>query len=264
MPRSYKDAALSAYVKYSTSIFPAEEAFLEHLFFVNGNGYEWFQGTLVCDEYDDPREKSSYDEVPPISFLKWKEEHCYKDLYPLCQYADCLLVPDNVQPDWLEALGRALDWADSANHHQWEDEKGNVTGTSEERDHEWLKVARDRYNELVAQGRRGIKVGISLGDNDFYICVTNFLSHMIPPFSKLTKELVANLFNNSISAFYLAYQCTYQGTGENQDLGHIKEYLNISPDQVYLGDEVDAYIKENGGWCNGEFFVYDDGTAFSV
>jgi hypothetical protein len=53
-------------------------------------------------------------------------------LYPMCEYADILRVPDDVKPDWLAASKKALDWA-----------LGPTCRTTAE-DRRWLKKAAKR------------------------------------------------------------------------------------------------------------------------
>lgn len=36
-----------------------------------------------------------------------------RKLYPLCEYARILHLPDNIKPDWLDAAERAIAWAES-------------------------------------------------------------------------------------------------------------------------------------------------------
>lgn len=143
----YHDAALWAWRKYSSSIFPCEDSFLHHLFFVNGNGYEWTKnGELV--EMLIGNEPDCH---PPLSFPEWGQAHSERSIYPICEYARCLSFPATIQPDWREALERALLWADGADHHTafWDEETGRKrTRTNEENDHRFLEIARAKLAAL--------------------------------------------------------------------------------------------------------------------
>lgn len=102
-----------------------ENRFLHHVFFVNGNGYEWVNGELVCeDNYTGPLTlEQGYEELwrehiasshgnPGVS----KDEYLGRTddrekIYPLCQYTDILHTPTDVTPDWLDAAVRAINYA---------------------------------------------------------------------------------------------------------------------------------------------------------
>ena len=107
---------------------------LSHLFFTNGNGYEWVNGALVCelDKYKVGTElPESYFETPVMSteanepkyfkelrLAEGKEyepyELCSKQaiqIYPICQYAKMMNIPDDIKDDWLEGAIEATIFA---------------------------------------------------------------------------------------------------------------------------------------------------------
>jgi hypothetical protein len=45
-------------------------------------------------------------------------------------------------------------------------------------------------------------------------------------------------------------------TNENRGFKHTLKYLQIKPEQIYIDDEVDKFLKEND-WFNSEFHVLD-------
>lgn len=146
------------------SLFVDEADVLHHLFFVNGNGYEWVDGQLVdvCSSSQDldatrvqdkrrlkweakkaaaeGRDTRFYEQQlaliakSPAAQRRAERQHrirrctqrrppgsrireChYLDeqgrlkhyLYPLCEYADILHVPDDVKLDWFKAAQKAL------------------------------------------------------------------------------------------------------------------------------------------------------------
>lgn len=118
-----KDHAMAAY----PGINPTEAHVLHHLFFVNGNGYEWEHGELIsidglrepatiraevdawCERNGIGQAARDYS-VPPV-----------KELYPLWRLSEIVTMPDDVQDDWLEAAWRAVQWALYV-PHTWEDD----------------------------------------------------------------------------------------------------------------------------------------------
>ncbi len=114
------------------SLFQTPGDVLHQLFVVNGNGYEWAGGQLVYwtdgrkdatewieAQIAEARERGHseglelyYEEMQHrFEFTKLNidrivehGEHRYrKSIYPICQYAKIMCVPDNVQDDWLAA-----------------------------------------------------------------------------------------------------------------------------------------------------------------
>jgi len=96
----------------------SKEKVLDQLFFVNGNGYEWVNGELVSEE------ELLYNSIPEDYFNKTimeKVENTFKKVlygkkefkeielksnrvltvYPICEYAKILHLPDDIELDWL-------------------------------------------------------------------------------------------------------------------------------------------------------------------
>jgi len=143
-------------MKYHPEIFPSEKEILHHLFFVNGNGYDWENGDLV-DFMHRSEAKLREDRK---DFLAWSKRLSgdtdkamkklkrlgvkipdsvpkmvgRKRIYPLCKYADIMNIPDDVKLDWLKAARKALDVS------------RNLKRTKE--DIQWLVKARKRICEL--------------------------------------------------------------------------------------------------------------------
>jgi len=114
-PQLYKDTNY----KYS------KEKVLNHLFFTNGNGYEWENGELVCLTEDiegiDKKIPEDYFNIPIMSeekdetkFMRdWRIEdgepftpyeiksNTAEHLYPICEYAKIMNLPSNIKKDWL-------------------------------------------------------------------------------------------------------------------------------------------------------------------
>ena len=118
---------------------------LDHLFFVNGNGYDWINGELVCEEDKQYDNKKDYMLDSVIHYLslqitvqlsytnRKKAEEFVKDyiypnlsvagklniihaydkdtVYPICQYAAIACIPDNIQPNWAQGAYEAIIWA---------------------------------------------------------------------------------------------------------------------------------------------------------
>jgi hypothetical protein len=120
---------------------------LDHLFLVNGNGYEWYDGYLV-DKHDNTSSKKKlpkygkqkYTWRPDDSWFStklyrdynWspeileviKNDEKFKDLafieeasgytakpYPVSEYSAICTAPDNIRPDWLAGAIEAAEWA---------------------------------------------------------------------------------------------------------------------------------------------------------
>lgn len=129
-------------IRYAIRNFPTlfhdtgRAGVLHHLFFVNGNGYDWVNGELV-DPYDNEeyeRPRRPIEDAPEIlrdiyetvereiaairqevrenldeycAMMVWPAPH---RVYPLCQYADVLNIPDDVTADWKAAAVEALEF----------------------------------------------------------------------------------------------------------------------------------------------------------
>jgi hypothetical protein len=143
---NYLESAKESYTKFF-SIFPTEMDFLHHLFFVNGNGYDWENGALVeLTDADYPGRI-----IPDISFEEWIGKSEDRELYPLCEYAKCVNIPDNIKKDWLEKLELALDWAEKQESFEWltKDYKSyKPKRTNEKEDRKYLQLARKRIKEI--------------------------------------------------------------------------------------------------------------------
>lgn len=128
-------------LNYSLEAYPTlhikEEEVLHHLFFINGNGYDWIKGELVegsyyamrktvkkhrvghIEEYGTSdieviREKVIEYRARNLAFLKKvgiKDD--YKKLYPICEYAKIVNIPRNIKPDWLKAARKAITVAET-------------------------------------------------------------------------------------------------------------------------------------------------------
>jgi hypothetical protein len=162
------------------SLFPSRVQALHHLFWVNGNGYDWKKGELISI---DPPHKTS-----PYRTVEWKKNHheewsrsaahretyeklfgkeeaaladlskfvigndnfveSYKidldEVYPLCEYADILNVPENVKDDWLEAAAEAID------HVEFACMTNNKKEAAERK--RWVKQARDYLSGVKKNG----------------------------------------------------------------------------------------------------------------
>lgn len=103
--------------------FSPRQQVLNQFFLTNGNGLEWYGGELIewtelPDDVDELMPDYDWDkkfleafphqlELPAEFMRKYLNE--YFHWYPICCYANILLIPDNVQPDWLlGALETAL------------------------------------------------------------------------------------------------------------------------------------------------------------
>lgn len=98
-------------------IFKNKWDIYHHLFAVNGNGYEWVNGQLVDDYYEDEDDEDK-EYIPQESTVPddWDSNGRENDftpakdkIYPLCQYAKMLDIPDDIQPDWKEAVKEFYD-----------------------------------------------------------------------------------------------------------------------------------------------------------
>ncbi len=117
-------------MKYYSDLFPKEKYYLEHLFFVLGNGYEWEGGELVDrqerTEQDFIEERKRFKEwektllkVPKVSKAEMRKfiksltpgKPKKRRIYPLCQYSAIVNFPRNIKSDWLVAAEKALEWS---------------------------------------------------------------------------------------------------------------------------------------------------------
>jgi len=144
-PKDYLESARWAYEHYF-SIFPTELDYLHHVFAVTGTGYEWSEGAPISWH------NTGYTrDAPTIPFDKWRKGRRKYRMYPISEYAGLVVFPDNIQPDWLAALERFLDWADKAKHFEWL--RSNYRSyrpkkTNEAVDHRYLAEARRRVEQI--------------------------------------------------------------------------------------------------------------------
>lgn len=118
----------------------------------------------------------------------------------------------------------------------------------------------------MAESKKGTKkLGIMFGDNDFYYMCSAFLRVLLPDETfthhkghdlTFTKAQIVELFNGMAPSLYLLKQNCWRYASD-----HIPNYVKISESAVYLDDEVDKFIEENKGDCNGEFFAVNFLTA---
>lgn len=131
-----KDSLRASLLLYP-SISPNKWAVYHHWFAVNGNGLEWVNGELVDDDRKVPTIQKAIVEQCKFNFRNVGTEYfnlefaftyfqeavrrildienrekdftpC-EELYPLCEYAKMLNIPDDIQPDWKEAVKEFYD-----------------------------------------------------------------------------------------------------------------------------------------------------------
>jgi hypothetical protein len=112
-------------------------------------------------------------------------------------------------------------------------------------------------------------IGIRFGDNDFYNTFDAFFTMMakreLEFYPNLTKEKVVELFNRSATGLYWLYQNGLEYRINDK----MENYLKIDINKVYFDKEVKDFIagKDKDGhaaWHNGEFFVLEGKTFYSV
>ena len=151
------------------SIFPHRAQVLEHLFFTNGNGYEWVEGELVDSCPVSPGHSPFWDENPPkdsSSPLMWEikvktaqeqnaksrvtlseldqrcqpsDEWVLEKVYPICKYAKIMNIPEEIKPDWLEAAKEAIALAQGVPTYE------NYPADYNQK---WLDKAREKISQL--------------------------------------------------------------------------------------------------------------------
>lgn len=113
-----------------------------------------------------------------------------------------------------------------------------------------------------------MKIGILFSDNDFYLTLEAFMRQLLyteqlfkEPFVKrLTKPRLVMLFNSTATGLYWLYQNRFEYSLDWE----AGKYLQIEEKHVYLGDEVDAFLKDRQQWANGEFQWVDLGVSSTV
>jgi hypothetical protein len=119
-----------------------------------------------------------------------------------------------------------------------------------------------------------MKLAIRFHDNDFHNCFCGVLQvfrdaeeiseesewkrHHAP--SNLTKAQICQIINEISLGCYLIHQNRFRYGLEHFE--HIREYLKITPDRLYLDQEVPEYLDQVNG-NNGETFVLSDGEIFA-
>jgi hypothetical protein len=130
---TYRDQLVKSLLEWP-GLFLNQDDVLDHLFFCTGNGYKWENGQLV-EEFD-----SSYPEDSAIQAERadpWKTRldtreyregctkyngcyfmtasgHVGKKMHNLSENYDAICnLPDDIQPDWIEAAKVALKYARS-------------------------------------------------------------------------------------------------------------------------------------------------------
>lgn len=112
-----------------TTFEHSRDKVLDHLFFTNGNGFDWVNGELICNglKTDTLEIPDGYFSTPLLSteadesdmakrFRKEfnkpfvPREICSKEamsIYPICQYAAIANLPADIKPDWFDAAYEA-------------------------------------------------------------------------------------------------------------------------------------------------------------
>ena len=143
----------------------SKEKVLDHLFFVNGNGYEWVNGELVDDYANIIYEviPENYFNTPSMGALQ---------IYPICEYAKILHLPNDIAPDWLfgaiEALLLAENYFDNPYQHcldtyisDWmEDRNYKAIQKYLKEQKKFLRAAKKRIKQLsIMMMKKGIIPG---------------------------------------------------------------------------------------------------------
>lgn len=106
-------------------------------------------------------------------------------------------------------------------------------------------------------------IGIYFADNDFYYTMKAFMIGLLKVFTEykevpsykppLTKKFIAELFVKVAPSLYWLYQA-----GGNNILtkGFDPEtYFQIGEGSVCFDEDVDRFVEDMGGECNGEFWI---------
>lgn len=108
-----------------------------------------------------------------------------------------------------------------------------------------------------------MKIAILFGDNDFYNCFYGVLEAIKNAsfwsndcVKKIENKeylcLVINQISYGIYLLYQEHQSKEEKSGQLDE--HIKDWLQITPEMILFGNEVEKYIKGNP-WDNAETFV---------
>lgn len=108
-----------------------------------------------------------------------------------------------------------------------------------------------------------MKIAIKFGDNDFYNCfygVLETIKNAREWNKKVTedKELLCKIINEISYGTYLLYQNSFEYDKEKSGelCERTKKYLQITPAQILLNEEVTEYLKENN-WGNSETYIFN-------
>lgn len=109
-----------------------------------------------------------------------------------------------------------------------------------------------------------MKIAIKFGDNDFYNCfygILETIKNAAKWNNKITqnKEQLCKIINEISYGLYLLYQNSFKYNEEKS--GNIckktKEYLQITPDQILINEEVTKYLLEFDG-SNAKLFKQEE------
>lgn len=108
-----------------------------------------------------------------------------------------------------------------------------------------------------------MKIAIKFGDNDFYNCFFGVLKTLLSAYQhcgKLPtdKKQLCVVINEISYGHYLLFQNQFEYNEEvnGKVCTRTKDWVQITPKQILLGDEIDAYIKKVE-WGNSETFILD-------
>lgn len=108
-----------------------------------------------------------------------------------------------------------------------------------------------------------MKIAIKFGDNDFYNCfygVLETIKNARKWNNKVTenKEELCKIINEISYGLYLLYQNSFEYNEEKSGelFNRTKKYLQITPDQILLNEEVVKYLQEVE-WDNSDTFIFD-------
>ena len=113
-----------------------------------------------------------------------------------------------------------------------------------------------------------MKIAIKFGDNDFYNCfygVLETIKNARKWNDKVTedKEQLCKIINEISYGLYLLYQNSFEYNNEKSGEldNHTKQYLQITPDQILINEEVVEYLQEVE-WDNSDTYVFDSDLDF--
>lgn len=113
-----------------------------------------------------------------------------------------------------------------------------------------------------------MKIAIKFGDNDFYNCfygVLETIKNAKKWNDRVTenKEELCKIINEISYGLYLLYQNSFEYNEEKSGelCNRTKVYLQITPDQILINEEVVKYLEEVE-WDNSQTFVFDSDLDF--